>query len=299
MNILLLGGDGFLGKGLRKELLQRNVNFESLDKNDIDLSDTLNIDKLVKQLQYFDDIVVLASKIGAKLFETNAKDAAQYNKTIHENILAAVKLAAKKYNKSFEITYYSTSEVFNSQLDANTFITEDTSYSFDYSNPRHLYSYYKWQAELDYFNLKNNHSDIVSCVKILRPFNIFGRNQIRGVVYDMIESAYKTNKIYFSDDTTRTLTDIDFASKMSVDAILSHSDMRLNIVDNRNSLTMEALAHIIADAIDIKCDFIKMEADKSIRYRNTSAVNENLQMSKDIMTPHIIELAEQIKRNIV
>lgn len=66
-----------------------------------------------------------------------------------------------------------------------------------------------------------SHPNVISHFKILCPFNVYGKGQARGVIYDMIESALKRNEISFSDDTTRTFTDVELASKLAVDAILS------------------------------------------------------------------------------
>ena len=38
-NILLLGGNGFLGNGLQKEFQNRQVRFKSIDIEDYDLAD--------------------------------------------------------------------------------------------------------------------------------------------------------------------------------------------------------------------------------------------------------------------
>ena len=43
INALLLGGAGFLGTGLSRELAKRGYEFKILDKSDMDLSDVSNI----------------------------------------------------------------------------------------------------------------------------------------------------------------------------------------------------------------------------------------------------------------
>lgn len=295
MNILLLGGDGFLGLGLQKELNQQNIYYVSLDKKDYDFHKEITIAQLTDKLKDFDNIVILASKIGAKLFETDAVNSADYNRRIHQNIISAIELAALKYNKIFSVTYYSTSEIFGSQSKIDSYITDSSEYHFDFSTSRHLYSYVKWQAEQELFKLNSEHPEIVSSVKIIRPFNIYGRNQKRGVIYDMIKSTMTENKIYYSADTTRTMTDIDLASRMSVDVILSNRNLKLNVVDPRCSITMKTLAEVIKHSLKIACELIEIPADASIHYRTVSVLNSDIEQLSQIMSPHILELAEQIR----
>ncbi len=297
MNVLLLGGDGFLGQGLQQEFSYRDIQYKSLDIKDFDLHDVKNISKLTDSLEKYDNIVMLASKLGVKLFEIDPINAANYNKQIYDNVISAIKLASEKFKKSFNVTYYSTSEVFCSQKSINDFITENTSYNFDYSNPRHLYAYVKWQAEDELFKINSKHPEIISTVKIIRPFNIYGRNQKRGVLYDMIKSVLKDNTIFYSKDTTRSMTDIDMTNIMSTDIILSTKNLKINIVDARNSLTMEALANIVNDVLCLNCELIELPKDKSIQYRHVSIVNNNIELSKNIMKQHILELAPQVSNS--
>jgi len=70
--ILLLGGNGFLGTGIQRELLKRKLAFKSIDLDDIDLSIDLNVCSLAHVFEHHDNIVLLAAKVGAKLFETDA-----------------------------------------------------------------------------------------------------------------------------------------------------------------------------------------------------------------------------------
>jgi len=112
MNVLLLGGDGFLGQGLQKEFNHRDIQYRSLDIKDLDLHDAKNIPRLPEMLEHFDNIVMLASKLGVKLFELDPINAANYNKQIYDNIISTIKLTSQRFKKSFNVTYYSTSEVF-------------------------------------------------------------------------------------------------------------------------------------------------------------------------------------------
>ena len=67
MRVLLLGGNGFLGTGLQKELNNRKVDFISIDKDDIDLVDKYSANKLVDILENITHVVILASNIGTSI----------------------------------------------------------------------------------------------------------------------------------------------------------------------------------------------------------------------------------------
>lgn len=108
----------------------------------------------------------------------------------------------------------------------------------------------------------------------------------------MIKSALLENKIFYAKNTTRSMTDIEMTSIMSTDIILSNKNIKLNVVDPRNSLTMEALANIVNDVLHANCKLIELPPDTSIQYRHVSKVNNNIELSKHIMSPHILELAE-------
>lgn len=299
MKILLLGGDGFLGQGLQEELKSRNIDFKSIDKKDFDLINYVNLDKCVDELKDATHVVILASKIGAELFNAHPFPAAQYNKQIHEFIYDAIKNASKKYSQSYNITYYSTSEIYGSLDSKNDVITENTLYEFIANHDRYLYSYVKYQAESDYFKLNHEHPEIVSSIKIIHPFNIYGKNQKRGVVYKMIKTALSKNTIIYADDTTRTMTGLKFANKKSVDVILSNVNQHLNIVDDRCSLTMKSLAYIIKDILQLTdVEIIKCLPDDKIRYRHTSKPDIDLELIKSIMQDEVLELAEQINVEI-
>lgn len=299
MKILLLGGDGFLGQGLQEELKSRNIDFKSIDKNDFDLINYANLDKCIDELKDVTHVVILASKIGAELFNTHPVSSSKYNEQIHKFIFDTIKTASIKYSQSYNVTYYSTSETYGSLDSINDVITENTPYDFIANHDRYLYSYVKYQAESDYFKLNYEHPEIVSSIKIIHPFNIYGKNQKRGVVYKMIKNALSKNVITYADDTTRTLTGLTLASKKSVDVILSNSNQHANIADDRCSLTMKSLAYIIKDILNLtNVEIVKCSPDELIRYRHTSKPDVDIELVKSIMRNEVLELAEQIKDEI-
>lgn len=60
-NVLLLGGAGFLGQGLARELARRCFSFKIVDKSDMDLADASNIPSLAEFVREFNCIFLLAS----------------------------------------------------------------------------------------------------------------------------------------------------------------------------------------------------------------------------------------------
>ena len=298
MSILLLGGNGFLGSGLQDELKNRRICYKSIDKEDYDLINYANINKCVDDLKDATHVVVLASKIGIELFNADPISASKYNSLIHNFIIDAIKAASKLYQKSYNVTYYSTSEVYGSLKNKDEVITEHTPYSFIQNNDRYLYSYVKHQAETDYFKLNYEHPEIVSSIKIVHPFNIYGKYQQRGVAYSMVKSALEQNVIWYNEYTTRTLTSLKLASKMSVDVILSDTSKHVNVADPRCSLTLKSLAYIIKDILDIpNIMFVSRPPDKLIQYRHVSTPDADTSLARNVMNDEILELAEQISLN--
>ena len=299
MKVILFGGNGFLGQGLQEELRNRNIDFKSIDKDDYDLINYKNLDKCIEDLKDISHIVILASKIGVDLFISDPISSAKYNEQIHKFIYDAIVFASKKYSKKYNVTYYSTSETYGSLNSINDVITENTPYDFIKGHDRYLYSYIKCQAETDYMKLNYEHPEIVSSIKIIHPFNIYGKNQKRGVIYNMIKSALNKKIICYNDDTTRTMTGLKLASKLSVDSILSNKNHHINVADNRCSLSMKSLAYIIKDILNLDdVNIISYLPDKFIQYRHTSKPDTNIELSKEVMRDEILELVEQIKVEI-
>ena len=134
------------------------------------------MDKCIADLEHATHVVVLASKVGIDLFNADPVPASRYNELVHNFVLDAVKAASLLYKKAYNVTYYSTSEVYGSLPSKDAVITECTPYSFIQNNDRYLYSYVKHKAETDYFKLSFAHPETVSCIKIVHPFNVYGKN---------------------------------------------------------------------------------------------------------------------------
>ena len=281
-NILLLGGNGFLGKGLRDELSNRNINHDWIDINGIDECDDRYVDltdetyneKLLDFLNDATHIVILAAKVGRNLFNADPIPSAKYNKRILNNVISNMEYMHTKYNKSYDVTFYSTCEIYGSQKSPNDIITLSTKPSF-IDDDRKEYSIQKFDAELE---LKEMFflGTLLNNLKIIYPFNVSGKYQRRGVVYDMVESAYTKGTIWYNDDTTRTLTSAKYAQVEATNIILRDNFGRYNLTENI-TVYMEELAHEVANIVgNIKnesIEIIKQPPDDKIRYRQTSLNN--------------------------
>ena len=270
MKVLLLGGNGFLGKSLQQELNNQGILFEVLDINDCDLSDIHQIDKLCCKMHNFTNVVLLAAKLGIQTFNNPyyATKASKYNAAICENVLKAIRLSK---NKNIDLTYYTTSELYGSLKSKDDIISTTSSYSYITDCNRGQYAMQKFIA-MQMFSKAHYFSELRN-FKTIKPFNIYGPGQCRGVVYEMIKSALQSQTITYNADTTRTFTDINLCSKLSVDVILSDCEQHINVADGRCSLTLKSLANIIDTClfeyglISHHCKLIESEPDKFVRYR--------------------------------
>ena len=108
----------------------------------------------------------------------------------------------------------------------------------------------------------------------------------------MIKSALEKNSIWYNEDTTRTMTSLKLASKMSVDAILSQKSCHVNVADPRCSLTMKSLARVVKVILGKpNAELVSMPPDSMIQYRHVSKPDADIQLAKDVMADEILELA--------
>ena len=82
MNILLLGGSGFLGSGVRGQLAAKQLSVKNLDISDFDLASSSTVASLVAELEDVDCVAMLAAKLGIKLFAESPVSAATANHAI-------------------------------------------------------------------------------------------------------------------------------------------------------------------------------------------------------------------------
>ena len=176
MNILLLGGSGFLGSGVRGQLAAKQLSVKNLDISDFDLASSSAVASLVAELEDADCVAVLAAKLGIKLFAESPVSAAIANHAIDWNVLAALKDASKKYSKKYNVTYFSSSELYGSMKSENDLISDATEYNFNIPTDRQLYAKMKYEAEVAFKDELDSADSALNFFKVLRPFNVYGNN---------------------------------------------------------------------------------------------------------------------------
>ena len=295
MNILLLGGSGFLGSGVREQLAAKQLSVKNLDISDFDLASSSAVASLVAELKDADCVAVLAAKLGIKLFAESPVSAAIANHAIDRNVLAALKDASKKYSKKYNVTYFSSSELYGSMKSENDLISDATEYNFNIPTDRQLYAKMKYEAEVAFKNELDSADSTLNFFKVLRPFNVYGKNQKRGAIFEMVKSALLNNVIYYSASTVRTFTDIRFFSKEAAEMIVAEKSYDKNIADARCTLCMKTAARIVNDVLGLDCSLVEMPADKLVQYRQVSILNTNYEEVRQIMAPHILDIAKQIR----
>lgn len=293
---LLVGGNGFIGSNLRDEFERKHVQFDTMDIMDEDLTRSNSF--MVKKLCGVTHVFLLASKIGADLFNKTPIEPYYDNIMILYNCINAIQEASIKYGLKYHVVWYSSSEVFGSTT-KNEVIFEDSDVKLNMSNPRTLYSIVKLTGE---FLLKKMFDDRqIKALTILRLFNISGKYQRRGVVYDMIDSAIANGKIEFSDDTTRTITSVKSMINQTFDAVFNNNSgiVVRNITDDENSVFMEDLANVIQEYLISrnvveKVDIVKMGPDKFLQYRHTGHVS-NGDICRRTMSRVIKEVLSEVR----
>lgn len=294
MKVLLLGGNGFLGRGLQDELTCRGADFCSLDINDIDLSMNSSIRELSSMLKDFTNVVLLAAKIGRELFNKNPIPNAQENDSIFKNVLNAMSLTSSAIGRNFDFTFYSSSEVFGS-VGKDSVITSSTNTLYS-TRPRGAYANQKIDSE-EILKVMVESKITIDRLKILRPFNVTGKYQKRGVIYDMLSSAMKEGKIWYSDDTTRSFTTSEYAKKVAVSEILSKNTLSIKNISENITMYMKDVAELVSDCLGGGIEIIKNPPDDEIRFRQTSTLESTNESDTEKLRKVVIEMIEDMKRD--
>jgi nucleoside-diphosphate-sugar epimerase len=293
IRVLLLGGNGFLGRGIQDELNSRSITYKSIDICDVDLSKEENINIIESELKDVTHVVLLAAKIGRKLFNEHPIENCQINERIFNNVIESIKNIHRKHNKKFDFIFYSTSEVYGS-ITRDSIITPETPFKLN-DEGRGLYANQKAKSEEVLKKLLHD-SDIFNSVKIIRPFNISGKYQKRGVVYDMINDALNKKRIWYNSDTIRSFTSDIYAKKRAVDIIIDDSSNL--IVENLSehiTVDMKTVANIIKTIVGDEVKLYETESDSIIQYRQTSRFS-NINDGKLMILRHcILRVMEDFK----
>lgn len=249
MKIILTGGNGFIGKSLIYKLKEHDI--ISIDKK---IDTTFNGNQIISDLCYNDkciedeikkcDLVIhLASPVGVKNIDINADIFLEELLKINLNIFNLV----KKYNK--KIIFLSTSEVYLNNADAKE------SDILNIGVPDKLrwgYASGKLTSEFLCRSL---------CKKsiIIRPFNITGVGDNKGVLYKIIESIKNEENIivHGNGNQIRSFCDIrDFTNFISLIIKNNFDGSIYNVGNKNNKLSIKELSHLCIKIANSKMNIL-------------------------------------------
>ena len=240
MKILIIGGNGFIGRSLA-EYFCKTHDVTVLDKHIVPdntsqcaciqcniLNDSEVLNAAIKDA---DLVYHLASPVGIHSIDTHC------NSFLHDmmRINLAVFSAVKEHNK--KIIFFSTSEVYGNCDDARE--TDDCSIG-NPNTPRWGYASGKLTSE---FLCKSLCEQSI----VLRPFNICGAGDDKGVLYKMIYAAFHSQDITIHGDghQTRSLCDIrDLVTFVDALNRQSFTGEIYNIGNANNVVSMNELASL-------------------------------------------------------
>lgn len=204
------------------------------------------------------------------------------------------------------VFYYSTSEVYWNMPSDYALIDGHAvpGAGIDRSNPRSVYALVKLYAERNLADRMNVLGDFAAAT-VVRPFNVYGPGQMRGVMHAMLKSAFRTGTIEYSDDTTRTLTSLSYISEAVVD-ILDRDGFRAINMSNGVSTDMATLATAVSRILSkdygiAPLRLLKAAPDMSIRYRQATSVTRSPEEVEKFLrsTPDFSELAEEVRHAVL
>lgn len=244
--IIVLGGNGFLGKNLCECLRQYGIGLHVLDKSlgcDLTTDDgQKQFSSILDSVHVDVDIVMMAAQLGASLFESTPIAPFYYNSLVNQRCIQTILQHADKVQT--HVTFYSTSEVYG-----NSGLSGFKSAGALYVDPaygRSLYAQEKLVAETILNSLRQKGA--IASLRVLRPFNVSGKHQKRGVVYEMVKSAIQDHTIFYAKDQSRDITFVQDATQYAIDMILSRQDGMFDVTSH-NHIMLKDLAYCIKGAM--------------------------------------------------
>lgn len=254
--ICITGGEGFIGKNLKKQLEKNHKVFTIDIQGNPDITEDLSEEELstetIHLLKHCDVCYHFASSIGVEYIEKN-KDSFMKAIKIDENIL-------KHINPNAKIIFASTSEVYGSGA-GNIFSEEDNLSVLSPSKGiRGSYAAQKILGEFMFMNSGNPYT-------IVRFFNVIGKEQNPdiGMVYPRFLQAAEKNEdlIIFGDGSDmRAYCSIKDAVNV-LELLIDNMDNEILNIGAWNPLLTESLARIIIETTKSKSKIVHKEARKA------------------------------------
>lgn len=220
--VLLIGGGGFIGKNLQV-IKDDDVMVSVIDSlppvdglakypsNKIPYFNMpISIDSyehLLYRINDADTILVLAGSLGVDNVSLNPMECFVNNTSIIQLVSKALSCTKSPKNAMF----FSSSEVYGNM----TMFRGMDAVVDSYNCPRSLYAMAKLYGEKIFKGLVEEGK--INAGTVLRPFNITGAHQQKGVVAEMLRSGIVNKQIRVRENTTRTLTPV----KDAVDALIA------------------------------------------------------------------------------
>lgn len=281
MNVLILGGAGFIGQHLTHALLKtrhnRVVVIDNLSTSSINLEDfadyknlfelieqditTMDDKELFKLVRKANVVYNLAGSVGVENIDKNPRE------TLFNNVALMNKLIPIFERANTHVVFASTSEIYGNgpfTEDSKATIGSSDKLRWGYAASKLLTEFMIRAGEYPY--------------NIVRFFNIVGPGQLGdyGMVLPRFIEAAKQNKpltVYGNGEQMRSFCHIDDAVTMLM-GVIKHPNEVFNIGNGNNAITIEQLAKLVVhiteseseiEMVDYTRDFSSNHAD--IEYR--------------------------------
>lgn len=146
------------------------------------------------------------------------------------------------------VSWFSTSETYGSSI--KPIKPSKTKPDIDWKQARSLYAQCKLAGETAFIELHKR--GCVNKLRIFKPFNVFGAEQRRGVVWSMVKSALEEGTVRYSDKTDRTLTPASYFADAVYESLTSSEPFAsVDIAKPEYSVTMKLLAETVVQALEL------------------------------------------------
>lgn len=274
--ILIIGGNGFIGKNLVECFLQNSdykivlidKNVQNLEQNErivlyeCDVS-SYNIKFILEK--YRPDIIInSAATVGVNVVKLSPSECCKNNYAITKNIIGSI-MQVNEYKP--HVIFFSSSEVYDFSTEDKKLVSETRDI-----NSRFAYGICKLQEENEY--IKAHDAGYIN-VNIMRLFNIVGRYQSYGfVIPDMIKSLKEEHAIHVRN-SYRAFCSVHFLTHTILNIVVNNKYNMLPTIMNfgtknkNNYVSMMKLATLIAGVCNVNTYTIFSEGkDTEVYIRN-------------------------------